>query len=168
MYVDQVLQTVSQAAAHTWIAHMHYYSTIYTVVAYLPKTVLSYISLPHVRHQRVNIWFELDGSGALWCQYQDQFGHRCSLYTALSWPEIPQPTLVNTPTDLKTNCAGADKHVGPSRLYSKWHEGRYHINAPIDSDPSYNKHCRYRPEERHRQVMEQCVEYRTDFSNLTL
>ena len=37
--------------------------------------------------------------------------------------------------DFKTNCAGADKHVDPSGLNSKGHEGHYHVNAPIDSIP---------------------------------
>lgn len=137
---------------------MHYYSTTYTVHTHpcIPakNLFLSFsISLLYVRHHWINIWFqsvELDGSGALWCQYRDQLGRRFSLYTALSWPQIPQPTLVNTPTDLQTNWAGADKHVGPSRLYSKWHEGHYHVNAPIDSSAakSYSKHCRYHREGR--------------------
>lgn len=43
--------------------------------------------------------------------------------------------LVNTPTDLKTNAAGADKHVGHSGLYRERHPGQYHVNAPIDSGP---------------------------------
>lgn len=112
------------------------------------NSVLSCVSLLYVRHHKINIWFqpaERDGSGALWCQYRDQFSRRFSLYTALSWLEIPQPTLVNTPTDLKTNCAGADKHAGQSRLYSKWQQGHYRVNALIDSNPSqsYSKHRRY-------------------------
>lgn len=106
------------------------------------KSVLSCISLLYVRHRRINIWLrplelELDGSGALWCQYRDQFGRGLPLYTPLSWPEIPRPTLVNTPTDFKTNCGGADKHVCRSRLYGEWHEGHYHVNAPIDSSSSW-------------------------------
>lgn len=61
---------------------------------------------------------------------------RFSVYAVLSWPGIPRPTLVNTPTDLQTNHAGADKHAGQSRLDRKQHTGHYHVNVPIDCEPS--------------------------------
>ena len=112
-------------------------NTQYTLIlACLPKSVLSCISLLYLRHHRVNIWFSAGGACRLWCRYRDQFGHRFSLYMLLSWPGIPQPRLVNTPTGLKTNWAAADKHEGPSRLCSRRYGGHYHVGAPADSGPT--------------------------------
>lgn len=93
--------------SHT--AHMHthvlpWYSIIYTVhtLAYVPE-VCSFWYFSTIRTSLQDKYLP-HGSGTLWCQYRDHLGCRFSLYTTLSWPEIPQPTLVNTPTDLKTNC----------------------------------------------------------------
>lgn len=130
---------VLQAKAPWFITHQ--YSLINTHTLIPPKNLFFFhifFLCVCVRHCIINICFrlvELDVTGTLWCQYRDQFSCRFSLYTPLSWPEIPQPTLVNTPMDLKTNCAAPDKHVGLSRLYSKGHKGHYRVNAPIDSIP---------------------------------
>lgn len=43
--------------------------------------------------------------------------------------------LVNTPTDLKTNVAAADKHVGRGTFYRQRHPGQHHVNAPVGSGP---------------------------------
>lgn len=102
--------------------------------------------LLYVRHCRINICFQLmdpDSSGTLWCVGQEiNWTPRVSLYGTLSRLEIPRPTLVNTPAGLKTSCAGADKHAGPSRLCSERHKGHYLVNAPIDFNPpqSLSKH----------------------------
>lgn len=104
---------------HTQNVHIHTLCNIYRKHL-LPK-ISSYSYLSTIRTSPLDkylIW-SWTAQALFDVGYRDQFDRRFSLYTALSWPEIPQPTLVNTPTDLKTNRAEADQHTGPSRLYSK-------------------------------------------------